>query len=702
MAIRSRLSMAIWVMSVLAFLLICTGICAIGLMHSRPDLLRDPVVHVINRLLPNGHFSADAAEPSFWPSPGIRLKKCLFTLADSSTVRVEELKCHLRWAAFLQGKIEVAAVELRQPLVALSCRYDILRGQNPLALLPSLFLLNRFNGLSLRVHEGVFRLYPRGGLVSSADLLVQTPMLDMERINAEARFPYRGESGSLEIAVGSITQRMSRSRSDSIPDTIKDLRIRADGLTFDPAAPYGLRVTQADLSLTGDMNGFLKDTSLSLTLLPPENRIQRGTLVAKGALHVGELYGTKKDPAGLPVPFRIHFPFTAKEGSLNVSDGLIKLEGDSMRLNLSAKHGVPLKGRLDITKVRLSRWFSFVRGLPGGLASALDSLTGTLDFTFEGKKVKFPQLRVALVGVDFVGKGSFQFGGHPSLWLDVGTSHADLNRLIPELVGRDVLSPSYVAPPPFANTGRGPNYRIVVRADNAKMWDVESKGLYAVVESISHDTTRLTLSLASLYGGTAYLTADYCGGKTEKPVSLETDGDGAALLEGHVRVADLDLKMLPGQTNVDNVMGGKLGLEMRATSRFNSIEKMFRVLKGSWNLSVNEGYMETGDLKKGGGGNNTYKLQEFSAVGTVANEIADIKDIRVVGKNFSALGSGSLNLRDYTFTYSMNTSIHGKSSSISYKENFALSKRSNTGIAVVPYVIGQISKRFVTFLSRLE
>ncbi|MBO4312055.1 MAG: hypothetical protein J5828_03575 [Desulfovibrionaceae bacterium] len=1060
MAVRSRLSIAIWVMSVLAFLLICTGICAVGIVHSRPELLRDPVVYVINRLLPNGRFSADSVEPSFWPSPGIQLKNCAFTLADRSAARIEALKFRLRWAAFLQGKVEVASIELNRPLVDLASRHDLPRGRNPLAFLPSLIILNRFNGLSLQIHEGGFRLYHRGALAADAAAQNPMPVLDMAGINAEAVFPYRGESGSLEIAVGSITQRLAHSRSDSIPDTIKDLLIHADGLTLDPAAPYGLRVTQADVSLTGDMNGLLKDTRLSLTLLPPDNRVQRGTLVAEGALHVGGLYEAKNAHAVLPVPFRVHLPFTAGEGRLNVSDGLVKLEGDSMRLNLSARHGVPLKGRLDITKVSLPRWFACVRELPGGLASALDNLTGTLDFVLEGKSVSFPQLRVAVAGLDFSGKGSFQFGSHPFLLLDVGTSHADLNRLMPEIMGRDVLPPSYTAPSPFANTGRGPNYRLSVRADNAKMWDVECKGMHAVVESSRNDSTRLTLSAASLYGGTAHqiielgkicrmnmqlsglkadslsaafpclphfkgtvdasaslqgpagslaslvgglegtasaklhdgqwilkdgksvpvtevslafsgkgvtpegtalpsrliwdgawkakiqlppsellaspthleldlngpvsvsslsgfpeeikalplrcrgtlsggatsfsavmslsrssfelanlagtlagcpihgalkiapfaaksgwkfaggidcgqlrallkrfavslpdyepeafqrcslsceaessgggfsvrklkgmlddtsiegeitcdgddrwnvrlalgalnidrylprggavsaaaapsaaalkernpafggwlkgyslngtlgagalsyknlalsnvsasvavdhgvlnvhpLTAEYCGGKIEMPFSLESGGDGAALFEGQVRAAELDLKKVSAQAGIDGVAGGKLALEMRVRSRADSIGEMFRTLNGSWYFSVREGSMEAGGSEKSRAG-KAYKVQEFSASGTLEGGSADSKDIRLAGKDFSALGSGSVNLEDSIFTCSMNAAVHGKSASMSCKENFASLKRSNAGIAVVPYAIGRISKGIAELLGKYE
>lgn len=200
--------------------------------------------------------------------------------------------------------------------------------------------------------------------------------------------------------------------------------------------------------------------------------------------------------SGHPTPIIATIPFSIEQPDLVHIDNMhLIMDADSATINgtlTGLRQGDPvLTGTTQIKHFSLIRWFDFGRHMPNGLQTALDNISGTLDFTLSKRGVIAPRLEAHTGGMTLTGKGSCADFLEPDVLISGIVERADLNVLFPEMSGKHVDAP--VLPPPALYAMDSPEqlaarklgtekparvgYDIHIMAEKALIWNLTALGV---------------------------------------------------------------------------------------------------------------------------------------------------------------------------------------------------------------------------------
>lgn len=334
-------------------------------------------------------------------------------------------------------------------------------------------------GVRLRVTNSSLRLHSGDG---SRELV-------LSGISGRARLPglFRG---SVDLSV-----RKSSFRAASAPEvTLDNFRLEAHSLREDERGEL-----LGSLSVSTDVQMAALDDALGHTIAPPYRyfplpRPARLELNANMALapetRSAALTGRMEFDAALPMnghdtPLRISLPFRMESPERVRVEGLdLDFDGDRAVLSgdiTGLREGAPLfAGRADVSHFSLSRWFGFGHRMSAGLQSALNDISGTLDFELTPRGVRVPRLEARLQSVNalLVGSGGCEKFLEPDVVINGHiTGAVDLNPLFPEINGLTPDMPELPPPVVGMENDDGPSivgYAVHLTADRAALWKLEA------------------------------------------------------------------------------------------------------------------------------------------------------------------------------------------------------------------------------------
>ena len=525
MSSRRPASFLIRLAASLAGLLCLAFLAGAIIVHVHPRLLLDPVEKAVSEALPGSRFAASSARPSLWPSPGIVLHDAVLSLPDGNALFAESLECHLSWQAVFQRELSPVLLVLKdfnarliwpgQPS-GIQAKADGVWPHMPEAL----------QGLKVQLRDGHLELL---AAVPDDDTPPAAPLLDARDINGQLLLPAGTHPGSLRLQTDVLRQTLLDKTPIPVPHTLHQLDVRLDGLVAAPSAPLGMHLRGATVSLQGSPGNILEKLALQVQLAPQHTTALKGNVLFEAALRPKAWPDTAS-----ALLLNADLPFTLDGGlqwSLSVDDGRVALDDDSAHLTMVLHSDATASGTVRVNHLSLTRWFSFARALPDGLMTALDAMSGTLSFKADAHGVDVPELQATLAGHAFAGSASLTDFQHPVLQIKAATQMANLGRLLPELCGEQQTSPVFATPPLDArpenavvqrstqeaaapsnpeDTGVSLSYDIRLRATDAQLGTLSGKGMSVTITPApaNPDTTRLTLGMDALYGGSASMTMD--------------------------------------------------------------------------------------------------------------------------------------------------------------------------------------------------
>ncbi len=310
---------------------------------------------------------------------------------------------------------------------------------------------------------------------------------------------------------------------------------------FDPAA------NEDNLRLAAAFS--LPDAGLALRL-GLSARLGDDTAPLQGRLE-GQVAMRPPGSRALTGSFTSGFRWQRDGRHLLLPDFHMLAETDAIRADLVADLALPeCRGKVQIDKLSLPRWFSFGRAVPPGVGQALDGLTGAFDLQFDKKRAEARNLRgiageLAVSG--YVGTPDFSA---PVVVVDLDVGEADLDHIFPFLalagdIVPDPASPLFDHPPlvpypgpPSSPPGPDVGYDVTIRVARPKVHGVESGPAQVLVFPATLkgvEKTRVAFTSPSIMEG-----------------SLEgrLDIDERAILM-HYAPKDMELRLLP--ENIGNV-----------------------------------------------------------------------------------------------------------------------------------------------------
>lgn len=382
---------------------------------------------------------------------------------------------------------------------------------------------------------------------------------------------------------------------------LDDLSFMLDGKTVTPATAGSEPAAQvvegeSRASVTFSLRGSLD----------AETRHVRGTFLFAGRGGIPSAGGTVRMEAaqleakgtvllaGVAVPFEVDAPFSVADGgTLTLTDALLRLDGDSGRLDARC-YGLGgalpvMEGRLRLAHLSLPRWFGFARRLPPGLQHALDGLQGVLDFKLTPSGVDVPRLEARVYDIPLLGRGAVTSFAEPVIYIEAAAPSIDVNKVVPEVAGTFPAAPKHDGPAPVPVPGTEAakamsipdvGYDIRIHADAAKV-----RGF---------DVRQLDFRCAPSAGGTmlTFASPDAYGGK----VRADLDIAGDYTLKAQVRGMDskTPASIVAGREVLSGVIDGDLSLKARGAGLSNILAS----LSGSVDIGIAEGRIAAREFGK--------------------------------------------------------------------------------------------------------
>ncbi len=307
--------------------------------------------------------------------------------------------------------------------------------------------------------------------------------------------------------------------------------------------------------------------------------------------HIDGKFSAKKSSLieGHTVPLDVSFDyssedfdnFSIKNTLLQLSDNIGEFNGE---LNLSE---LELVGKLKVLHLSLPQWFSFARVLPDGVFNTLDQIKGEASFKLNPKKLIVQEANASILGMDFVGTGGVKDFSKPVIYLKAKTTYANVNNVIPELIGKSIEKSNYAYPSlddyyesdePQKPIDIG--YDIDLYADSADAWRLRGNDFN--FRTYSKDSKNyLLFKYNKLYGGNVNVLATL-------------DGD----INIHGKANDVNALSFTQAFTRDSVVDGKLNLSVDLNSRLSSWVTFVTGLKGRIEADIVEAKLAQENLDK--------------------------------------------------------------------------------------------------------
>ncbi|MDR2727100.1 MAG: hypothetical protein LBC10_03810, partial [Deltaproteobacteria bacterium] len=168
-----------------------------------------------------------------------------------------------------------------------------------------------------------------------------------------------------------------------------------------------------------------------------------------------------------------------------------------------------VKGTAQIRRLSLPRWFAFARKLPSGIETALNNVSGELDFVLTPHDLTIPRLKALICGIPFAGVGGVSDFAKPNIHIAVQADTADVNAIFPELLRQSPKAIDWPAPPLVQqNDSRaGPDYDIRIAVAKAKIWKFAATQLALRCTPLPKGN-RLHVAAKGFYDGSFVSTVD--------------------------------------------------------------------------------------------------------------------------------------------------------------------------------------------------
>jgi|GEM_PF-701464 len=632
MKILSRLFRAFFLLALLGVLL-CAGV---GIyLHLHPELAKNAVEKAVNTLLPGDVFSAESISPLLWPKPGVKVTGLLLR-TPKGTLYADEIECRLSWFKVIRGDASPEELRFVRPVVLAHLPEAPGRPGLP-ADWPG-----RLAGLRIIINDGTLALYPSAGTGQSAVSAeaappppgasrqaspVKTagrteksavsspgrdakPLLLLSGATLDARLPGIIRAGQLDVFIKKARQQWTgRHAGFSIPHQLRALSVHADGLRAGPQESLlPLLLSNARVSVTAEDDPAWRETTALLTLSLARKTL-RGELHLGGNIRLNRLFSPSSQATEPDVPLRLALPFSAPlpdtashlPESFHIAGSSLRLGDDALSFDGAWTPGEKLDGKAVVGHLSLPRWFSFARGLPNGLASALGNLSGSLAFTLTEKRLDVPDLTATVAGIPLKGSGGVSDFSAPVIAIDVSAAKADLNRVLPELTGIAVPAPTYAGPViDFGETaGRAPGYDIKIRAGQASFWKLAS-GELSLRIAPGRKASLLTAKSPLFYGGSMRLGMEF-----SSPCAIDAAVKGASL----PKLARAFGSTIP--------VSGSVSADAAMTAPLGRMGRFLTSLNGKINAEVAQGALHIGGKK------TPFRKLGFNFAGKCISEASD-------------------------------------------------------------------------------
>ncbi len=365
--------------------------------------------------------------------PGIRLTSPFVTVLPSPAALLR--------GAFVIDRIALLRADCSLDAAALAVKKDGTAPAVPVALPP--------------VFEG-------------CDLVLESGSLQLAGPNFSARL--EGLNGTItlrssEPEAALVAERVLVRRGGMSELTLRAARLNLHGL-FHDLGGRGTENTNLYFESFLSLPGFFSDLSVTLNLweqgAQDELRLRART---HGALHLGER----------ELPLRIELSALRRRGEISLEASELALGEDKLRAAGRVEKGA-LKGRLDIDRLSLPRWFGFGRGILPGIQQGLDALRGFIDFQLNLQMVEATAIEISTArGTRLRGSGGVKSFAEPVIFLNMAGESVNADAEFPELAGKRPAPPAYGHPPLVPEPGAASfssmpdlGYDIRIRAKEAE------------------------------------------------------------------------------------------------------------------------------------------------------------------------------------------------------------------------------------------
>lgn len=216
-----------------------------------------------------------------------------------------------------------------------------------------------------------------------------------------------------------------------------------------------------------------------------------------------------------PAPFSLRMLGSWAKKQLYIDEFALTLGQDSADMTgvitFTDQASPAFTGHVVVHKLSLPQWFGFARAFPAGLQHALDAISGTMDVRLDGQGLYASHLRASACGSNFVGGGGVADWGKPVISLDITAPNADLGRILPESLGKEVQAPRYGHEPLLplshnkSDSSTDIGYAIFLRTDHLRYGALQGKKvLFSVTPAPK--SVALGADIQNLYGGSGNAT----------------------------------------------------------------------------------------------------------------------------------------------------------------------------------------------------
>ncbi len=433
------------------------------------------------------------ASPGFLPSPRVSFTDFLIELPHGY-LDVAEASASISWKSLLRARFVPGRLELEKPVLVLDMTRAAKTPQSPAPEAPNSswpILPEDLRNLRLSIRDGQASL--------------------------------KDSRGALTVAACSGTVRLPGRRPVTASLTADAIRLELPGLT--PVGMESVRLNlrgpesqlaaeRLELAARVSMAGLTPGTDVALLL-----QAGTGDAVYSGSVTLrGELAATP------PIPLDLQLPFAAyTTDDIRIDQASVQLDQDSGTLSGALALGpwgaaladllphepgkepraLPsLSGTATVRQLSLPRWFDFARRLPAGIETALNALSGDLDFTLTPQTLTVPRLSALLCGIPFQGSGGVPDFSKPEIRIAAQAKTADANKVFPELVRKAPPALTWAGPAPVGGNDaeEGPDYDIHLTAAEIKAWKFTARD-FGLRITPRPSGSRLSISAGNFYAG---------------------------------------------------------------------------------------------------------------------------------------------------------------------------------------------------------
>lgn len=567
--------------------------------------------------------TADSCHIRFFPLPVLRLNGLVLHTAWGVTLFSEKCVIQPDWFSLIRGIPALASLSLDTPTFFLETEPkgfvfpDSSSQKNSLEIPLSSSTesgvsfgewLSLLAGFSLKVEKGAFVLL---NALSDTFPMQRHEQMTISGINGSVLLPQvlptAHKNTPLEMIGGNLEVKITKGawQKGNVLHSLDNLEMHLEDILLKiPSLPFHWPTSFQDMDVAFK-GAFSMQFKGGASSIPP----LFGKVVyrkAQGNTHMaGEMNlkgNLRLQNASIPLAFHLPFRTSSSKGkalleknipnpflpSLHIPEALFLLDKDTILFQgelISPKElrNIMLQGKVNVQCISLPRWFDFARALPPGLQLALDDLSGTSNIVLTPKALTFSQLETVIAGIPFKGKGGVADFSKPVIKLEAQTNQANINKVLPELLGRTPHPPVFTFPPLIATDDSPPQpddvkYDIRLSAARTTFWKFDGSGLSVKIipspKGAFLGSPHLELGLKNLYGGRVQTSLTF---------------NEATHLE--VAFSDISAETLCKRISGSSSLEGKLMGTASFKGRGNTTLEFMSSLQGKANLALSNGVL---------------------------------------------------------------------------------------------------------------